>query len=280
MMDAPITDWDDAYANSAYIPGSADLPDVWAARAQAFRDSDIRIDCDVPYGPAPRARFDLVWPKGPPKGLFVFVHGGYWLQSDKSSWTHLAAGAQAAGWAVCLPSYTLAPEARIGQITAQIVQAVTQAAGRVAGPIRLAGHSAGGHLAARMMCQTGGLPAALLDRLAHVVSISGVHDLRPLLQTKMNATLQLDAAQAQAESPALLSPVADVPLTCWVGAQERPEFLRQAHLLANIWRGLGEATICTVDAGHDHFSVVDGLAHADSPLCRAILAPRDVLCSG
>jgi hypothetical protein len=38
------------------------------------------------------------------------------------------------------------------------------------------------------------LPGEVLARIRRVVSISGVHDLRPLLATKMNSELRLDRA--------------------------------------------------------------------------------------
>ena len=47
----------------------------------------------------------------------MFVHGGYWLRFDRDMWSHLAAGAVARGWACAIPSYTLAPEARISAMT-------------------------------------------------------------------------------------------------------------------------------------------------------------------
>jgi hypothetical protein len=50
--------------------------------------------------------------------------------------------------------------------------------------------------------------------------LSFLQDLRPMLRTQMNATLRLDAAEAAAESPALLQPVAGARLTAWVGAAE------------------------------------------------------------
>ena len=76
----------------------------------------------------------------------VFVHGGYWRAFDRGLWSHLAAGPLARGWAVAMPGYVLAPEARIAAITAMIADAVAAAAAEVDGPMRLAGHSAGGHL--------------------------------------------------------------------------------------------------------------------------------------
>ena len=67
-------------------------------------------------------------PEAAPQGLLVFVHGGYWLRFDREMWSHLAAGAVARGWACAVPSYTLAPEARIGAMTREIASAVEVAA--------------------------------------------------------------------------------------------------------------------------------------------------------
>jgi acetyl esterase/lipase len=269
-----IKDWDDAYTNGAYIADGASYPAKWAAQAQAFRaemSAAGRAELDLRYGPAPRATLDLVRPTCTAKGLAVFVHGGYWMAFDKSSWSHLAAGALQRGWAVCLPSYTLAPEARISEITRQVATAIRFAADRIAGPLRLAGHSAGGHLVTRMVCADSPLPDDLRGRIDHVVSISGVHDLRPLLRTKMNATLRLDDAEAAAESPALLRPMQNCSVTCWVGNAERPEFLRQTDLLANIWTGLGAEMRSAHAAGRHHFDVIEDLADSTSNLTEALL---------
>src|SRR5262249_3190654 len=161
-------------------------------------------ELDQPYGARPREQFDLFWPEGTPKGVLVFVHGGYWMAFDKSNWSHLAAGALGHGWAVAMPSYTLCPDARISDIVAEVAPGVTTVAGRVAGGLALAGHSAGGHLVSRLTCADAPLPPAVQTRVRHTVSISGVHDLRPLLKTTMNKTLRVDAAEAARESPALL----------------------------------------------------------------------------
>jgi arylformamidase len=265
-----ITDWDDAYANRAHIPGADAIIATWAPAAEAFRAGlGQRARLDVAYGPAPRNRLDLFLPEEAPRGLAVFVHGGYWMAFDKSAWSHLAAGALAAGWAVALPSYTLAPEARLAGITQEIAAAIAHAATLVPGPIRLAGHSAGGHLVSRMACDGAPLDAAVRARLAHVLSISGVHDLRPLRATQMNGTLRIDAAEARAESPALLDPVPGTRLTAWVGAAERPEFLRQTDLLANAWALPGVATRAHHDPHRHHFDVIAGLADRLHPLARA-----------
>lgn len=266
-------DWDDAYANGAYIPGAADYPARWESRATEFRNAlGSLAETGISYGRDARQIADLFVPEGMPKGLAVFVHGGYWMKFGCTFWSHLAAGALAHGWAVAMPQYTLCPEARISQITQQVAQAIVMLAGRVDGPLVLAGHSAGGHLVTRMVCEGSPLSERVAGRIAHVLSISGVHDLRPLLRTQMNAGLRLDKAEAQAESPALLEPKTEAPLTCWVGADERPEFVRQNALLANVWTGFGVRTTSIEQPRKHHFDVIDALADPDSQMVQSWLS--------
>lgn len=269
-----ITDWDDAYSNGAYIPGGDAYPARWAELAAAFRaelSAAGRAELDLSYGEGARERYDLFRPDGAATGTVVFVHGGYWMAFDKGRWSHLAAGALARGWAVAMPSYTLCPDNRIAGITRQVSSAVTAIARNQQGPLRLTGHSAGGHLVSRLACADALLPPEVRERVEHIVSISGVHDLRPLLNTRMNATLNLDEAEAAAESPALLRPRPGTRITCWAGAAERPEFVRQTELLANIWRGLGAATELRLAEGRHHFDVIDDLTDPDSALAAALL---------
>ncbi|MEZ5714698.1 MAG: alpha/beta hydrolase [Paracoccaceae bacterium] len=259
---------DDAYANAAHIPGAEAFPPRWAEAARMWRGREAHDDharLNLEYGPGERERFDLFLPPGRPAGLVVFVHGGYWLQFDRSSWSHLAAGPVARGWAVAMPSYDLCPDVHIRDITGQIARAIDVAAGLVAGPIRLTGHSAGGHLVARMLAP-GLLGAQVAARLARVVPISPLADLRPLLRTSMNAGLRLDAAEAEAESPVLMAERLDVPVTVWVGGDERPAFLDQAGWLAKAW---GVPRI--VAEGRHHFDVIEPLEIADSDLVETLL---------
>ncbi|QND45838.1 alpha/beta hydrolase (plasmid) [Rhizobium lusitanum] len=270
-----ITDWDVAYTNGAYVVDGDRWPAAWAGPAQAFRDSlaaNGRAKLDLAYGPRTRNRFDLFLPPEKPKGLVIFIHGGYWLELDKSYWSHMAAGAVANGYAVAFPSYTLCPDIRISGIGEEIAAAIGKAAEMVNGPLILAGHSAGGQLVARMVTTTSPLPTSVRARISHVVSISGLHDLRPIMKRAMNQQLRIDAAEAMAESPALLEPVNNIRLTCWVGGAERSEFVRQSALLANIWTGLGAATATVVEPDRNHFTILDGLADPAHPLTQALLA--------
>ena len=258
-----MMDMDRAYANGDFIPGSEAIAARWPVQAAAYRAAlGRRAVLDLPYGQGARQKFDLYRPQGAPRGLLVFVHGGYWMARDRGDWSHLAAGANAQGWAVVMPSYTLAPQARIGAMVGEVARAVARATALVmpAGPVVVAGHSAGGHLAARLACADHEM------RVDRVVPISPVAELEPLQATTMNDTLRLDAAEAAEESPARLVRRTGVGCHVWVGGQERPAFLWQARLLSEEW-----ACPWTVAVGRHHFDVTDDLADPKSALVEVCL---------
>ncbi|SHI33367.1 alpha/beta hydrolase [Wenxinia saemankumensis] len=257
-----LIDWTDAFENGAYIPGAEEIAAGWGRDAAAFRAATPPRT--LRYGDGARQIVDLYLPEGAPRGLAVFVHGGYWHSRAPQDFAHLAAGALARGWAVAQPGYTLAPEARIAGIGREVARAVELAASAVAGPIRLSGHSAGGHLVARLAC-AGALDPGVAARIAHVLPISGIFDLAPLTASAMNAKLQLDAAEAAAESPALLEP-SDAPMTLWVGAAERPEFLRQTRLMGEARSRSGRPAAEIYAPGLNHFTVIAGLADPASDI--------------
>ncbi len=260
-----VTDAD--YDNSAAVPEVDRLAAGWSRQAEAFRGRlGSRARLALAYGATPREKADLFLPETEPTGLTIYVHGGYWRSRHRHDFSHLAAGALARGDAVALPAYTLAPEARISQITLQVARAVAMLANEVPqGPIRLVGHSAGGHLAARLLVADAMLPAFVADRLSHVMPISPVSDLRPLLDLSVNDDLRLTPAEAASESPVLLLPAIDVPVTVVVGGAELPTFLDQARRLAEAW----DAPLI-VSEGRHHFDVIDPLLDPDTDLMRRL----------
>ncbi|WP_298257879.1 alpha/beta hydrolase [uncultured Litoreibacter sp.] len=252
------------YENGSFIPNAQAYADGWEAASAKFRATHDG-EYDVGYGVNPRAKYDLIRPEGLIKGLYVFVHGGYWVQRHKDDWTCFGLGAYRLGWAIGHIGYPLAPEVRISEITSHIAQAITDLAERVEGPIVLVGHSAGGHLVARM-AMASVLPSQVAKRVSHVVPISPVSDLRPLLSLSMNDSLRLDEAEAITESPALGKPL-DVPVTVVVGSQERPVFLDQARWLAKAWDAPQ-----VILPGRHHFDVIEGLKSPQDPLVKRVLS--------
>lgn len=256
------------FVNVDFIPGGEDYPDRWQEEGSAYRERMAAIGrarLNVAYGTVERQKLDIFHPAGKALGLIVFVHGGYWLRFDRTFWAHFSEGLTEQGWAVCIPSYTLAPEARIRDITVEIASAVEKAASLIAGPIRLAGHSAGGHLVSRMACEEVRLDPDARARFEKIVPISPVADLRPLLEIGMNKSLRLDRDEASDESP-VLHAKPHCPVAVWVGAEERPVFLDQARALSEAWNAE-----LRIDPGRHHFDVIDGLRDPASALVESVL---------
>nr|WP_247876671.1 alpha/beta hydrolase [Ochrobactrum sp. CM-21-5] len=259
---ARLRDFDTAYDNMKAVCDSSTYPPRWVKQAAAFRQQmyeDGRIVEDLTYSSGERHRYDLFLPKGSPKGTIVYVHGGYWKAFDKSFWSHLARGAVERGYRVAIPSYTLCPQARINEITREIGLFLDALAGEVEGDISLAGHSAGGHLVSRMACKNAPVSDSTATRIQRVLSISGLHDLRPLLKTAMNDIFRMAEAEAAAESAALLQPRDNMRVFCCVGADELAEFRRQNALLSNIWRGLGVETQAWEVPRSHHCNIIETL---------------------
>ena len=260
------------YENAGHIPHGDAYPTRWAERAAAFREAmGPRAVLGAHYGDGYRQWADLYYPEGSPRGVAVIVHGGYWMRFGPRDWSHLAAGAVEAGWLAVVPGYTLSPNGTVRSIVHEVARCVDLVAGANPGPVRLAGHSAGGQVVARLACTDTPLAPRTVARLERVVSISGLADLRPLLRTDLNHTLDLSEADARAQSPALLDPLAHIDLVAWVGANERPEFVRQNRLIATAWERLVRSVRCVEEPGRHHFDVVEGLEDAAAPLARALV---------
>jgi len=246
------------------------VPDVqtffrrWRAWSDEVRASMPHAR-DLRYGPTADETLDLVVPQaGSP--LAVFFHGGYWRRLHKDDATYVARGLSPHGVATAIVNYGLSPALTLEEITAQARRAVqwlrtnASAYGADATRLVLVGHSAGGQLAG--MC-------AVDAPVPAVVTLSGLHDLRPLIHSGVQAWLQLDEARAAALSPALLRPAAPTAIRAIAGTRESDAFHMQARVLVDAWRA------CGCDASYaasedDHFTLADRLADPHDPLAAEI----------
>ena len=251
----------------------------YAAESEAARAA-LAPQLDLRYGPGPKETLDLFVPGGPARATFVFLHGGYWRALDKSDFSFVAPPFVARDIAVAVVNYDLCPAVSIADIVGECRRAVrwlaADGAAHGAHPERIvvAGHSAGGHLVAMLFATDWAAAGLARNPLAGGVSLSGVHDLAPLVLFSYNVDLKLDDREAARLSPVRCSPLANAPLLLAVGAGETSEFLRQTRLLWDAWpacRPAGATAPLVVPARH-HFSVVADYGDAGSELTQKTLA--------
>jgi arylformamidase len=260
------------YDNRARVPDHPEVLTAWTRRSEQARASLVCY-LDRAYGPSPAERLDIFPARNGDGSALMFIHGGYWRALDKSDFSFLAPAWAEAGVSLIVVNYDLCPRVSVEEIVRQMLRASAwlyrHAADYAINRQRLfvAGHSAGGHLAAMLMAALwpryeSGLPR---DLFKGAVTISGLHDLRPLVNVDfLRDDLRLDERSALRLSPAYLPPATPSPVYTCVGGRESAEFRRQNDLLRRTWRKV--ATVDIPMPRSNHFTVVDGLAERRSPL--------------
>ncbi len=269
--------FDEQYNNRARIPEHPAILAHWfeASTQARARHADM---VEQAYGAEPRERLDVFPARAPGSPVLVYLHGGYWRALDKRDQSFVAPPFVDAGALVVLPDYALCPAVTVEHIVLQTVQALAwvhrHAAEYGGDPARIvvAGHSAGGHLAAMMLaCDWKAVALDLpADLVKAALSISGVYELEPLRHAPfLAADLGLTAAQARRLSPAFM-PAPRGELVAVVGGDESEEFQRQTALIAQAWGPQSTVTTETV-AGRNHMDVLHELADPASRTHRLAL---------
>ncbi len=268
---------DAQYNNQAKVPDVAAIVGPWLTRGAEARDA-LSCDLDIAYGDDPRQRLDVFPAARPDAPVLAFIHGGYWHSRDKTLVHFLAPTFVTAD--VCFVSigYRLCPEITMADVFADVTAAVDflrangdQIGGRV-DRLHIAGHSAGGHLAA-MLCGPTGRPAGLRGGC----SVSGLHDLEPIRLSYLNAQLHLGPEDVAPLSPihvlrdAPKTPSGLPPLIAAVGLEEGPEYLRQRDEFVTLRRQAGHPTLSVDVVEGNHFTALEAFADPHHPLCQAML---------
>jgi arylformamidase len=276
------------YNNRARVPDFAAYLSQWERDSQLARDS-LRCDLDVPFLDAASKRdvqsaglieptLDVFPGAHEDAPVLLFIHGGWWRALDKRDVSFIAPPFSSAGVTVVIPNYNLCPTVGIDTIAAQVAQALAWThrhfAKRTGKQPRIvvAGHSAGGHLAAMLLCCNGKLlgPDLPVQMAASALSVSGVFDMEPLRQTPfLKADLKLTAAMSRRVSPAFF-PAPRGELTTVYGELESEEFARQSRLIQSNW-GRRCVPVCEAVPETNHFSVLNELTNPRARLHKQAL---------
>jgi arylformamidase len=240
--------------NGVAVPGSADLVAGWDRRSAEMR-ARYPDHLDLRYGPRERNRIDFLKAADQAPTL-LFIHGGYWQTRAKETFTLFAAGPMAHGINVALIGYTLAPDATLDEIVAEIhsgldfLTAQLPALGGDPNRIVVSGWSAGGHLTSMALPH---------PHVKAGMAISGIYDLEPIRHSYLNVKLQLDEATSRRNSPIMQAGGVDKPLSLVVGSAELPLLRKQTADFAGHRAKYGLPVTYEEIPGTNHFSIMDEL---------------------
>lgn len=272
----------------AELSPSRSAKDPWGTLARHERetaaldgDPALHVERDHVYGPRPRNRFDLVRARTPtprPAPCLVFLHGGFWQEGSKSGSGFAARTFANVGWVHISAGYTLCPDATLADIIAEIGALMrhltTNATQLGIDPMRIviAGHSAGGHLAAAILAGLAGDDAA--RQVAGIVAVSGVFDLAPIAASYVNDLARIASADIDRLSPLRHTPRRDIPVHLIIGADEPDAFQRQTAALRQAWAPHLTQLSLDLVSGRDHFDILEHLAAPTTPaILHAMIAP-------
>lgn len=263
------------YNNRVLFPNHPEVMARWADKSARTRSSMICY-LDRQYGGSSGEMLDIFPARKGDGTCMMFIHGGFWRAMDKQDFSFLAPALVDAGVSLVSVNYELCPRVSIEEIVKQMLRASAwlwrhaEDYGMDQDRLYVAGHSAGGHLAAMMMAALWPVYEKDLPRDLYkgALALSGVYDLRPIVQVDwLNPDLGLDEASALQVSPAYLPPATRAPIVAAVGSRESSEFKRQNALLSARWRSAVTADIEV--SGADHFTILDELCNQSSALFSA-----------
>ena len=241
--------------NGQAVAGSAEIVAGWDQRSAELRKLRS-AHLDLRYGPRDRNRIDF-FKAAEAAPTLLFIHGGYWQTRAKETFALFAEGPMVHGINVALIGYTLAPDATLDEIVAEIHAGIDflgrelPALGGGSKGIVVSGWSAGGHLTAMALSHPfvrGGM------------AISGIYDLEPIRHSYLNVKLGLDEAASRRNSPMMQAGGPMKPLSLVVGSAELPLLRKQTADFAAHRATYGLPITYEEIAGADHFSIMTEIA--------------------
>ena len=264
-----MINYNEAFNSAKLVPGAHKYISDWKRNAEKFRKimlDQSKAEIDFAYSNKEDCKMDIFTPGPYAKANMVFLHGGFWTDYNKSYFSHLAMGSVLNDIRVVIPDLPKCPDFTIPEIGNEFVKCLKTVSRRFKGDIILVGHQSGGQLAGKMACR-GVLSEEILSRINHVMAISPISDLRPLIFTKRKDDLNLTEEIAVNESLVDQELCEKTPVTIWVGADERAIYKEQAKQLASKWS-------CPWFQSKDkhHFDIIDGLETKSSKLMNVLLS--------
>jgi arylformamidase len=245
-------DRDRGLNNSVAVAGSTEMVAGWEQRSADMRRR-YSDHIDLGYGSRERNRIDFL-KAGENAPTLLFIHGGYWQHRSKEVFTIFAEGPMAHGINVALIGYTLAPDATLDHIVAEIHAGIDYLTGQLpalgaeASGLVVSGWSAGGHLTSMALSH---------PKVRAGMAISGIYDLEPIRHSYLNVKLGLDEAMSRRNSPVMQAGGPMKPLSLVVGGAELLLLRKQTADFAGHRAKYGLPVTCEEIPDADHFTIMN-----------------------
>ena len=253
----------------------------WIKDSKKAREN-LNCTLDVRYADGDNQKLDVFLCGDKKAPTLIWIHGGYWQRGDKSIYSFLASPFVEIGVNVIIVGYDLCPNVSMTRISEELREAVSFIwnNGKILGinrdKICVMGHSAGGHLTQMMMATDWPArdSAFPLDIIKAGIPVSPLSYLEPVrLTLALNANLQMDAKEANLESPMTNHPpLTYAPQLVVVGGAETDEFHRQSEMYVNSFRTQQRMIDMYVVPDVDHFDELNVLADQESTFFKKVCA--------
>ncbi|HLJ46217.1 MAG TPA: alpha/beta fold hydrolase [Bryobacteraceae bacterium] len=230
---------------------------------------NVEVHKDIAYAlgkpeDAGKHNLDIYTPQGKKNfPVLIFIHGGSWRSGDRSNYPALANRFAKEGIGVVVPSYRLMPAnphpAQVDDATAAVSWTIAHVAEYGGDPkkIYLAGHSAGGHLAAYA-----GLNPKFWPNLKGVLPLSGVYDVRAIPGFKEDGEKASPMTHIRAGAP---------PFLVEYCQNDYPTLTVQARDFAAALKSAGDSVEVVYVPGENHISEIVNVYKDDDPIALAVL---------
>lgn len=234
---------------------------------------------DLAYGPHRLQKYNVFYPAGAANApVLVFWHGGGWTNGYRDYTTCMAANVVAMGMVLVAPSYRLAPEHPLPaahEDSLQLLAALQRRVGEWGGAadrFYLAGHSAGGHLAALAALRVAGHAAAGIapGAIRACLPISGIMDLHhahPQPGSLEERVYTMVLRDRDASDDAVFSPLSwtagnRIPFALTFGEKDSSRVVQSNRSLLALLQAQGCSVSCVEEPGRDHFQTHTALRDA------------------
>ncbi|WP_444889534.1 alpha/beta hydrolase [Microbulbifer sp. DLAB2-AA] len=217
--------------------------------------------------------------------IVIYIHGGWWQWFSKEQFSFLAEPFNRKGIAVYMPGYRMAQdwnngvpmESIVKQTQYAMAKVLKEAEQRGTPAVYLVGHSAGGQLVG-MLHQTDwsqfDISKSTQDKFKGAFSLAGLFDIRPLVNSFVNDTINMSMESAEKVSPQLM-PLREgrklCPLHLIVPEFDTPEFFRQTKEYQEKLLKSGNPCHFIIANNRDHLDVLERLVVEDDEVLSYLL---------